>query len=53
MFYFVFHTHVLCTYVTPIGDEWESRGSIRAKTFWSSSHQLTIYAIAYEGLWVR
>ena len=25
-----------------VGDEWESGGSIQAKTFQSSSHQLTI-----------
>ena len=51
MFYFLFfHTHALCTFVTLAGDEWESGGSIRAKTFRSSSHQLTICAIAYDGL---
>ena len=32
-----------------VGDEWESGGSIRAKTFRSSSYQLTIRAIAYCG----
>ena len=36
-----------------VGDEWESEGSIRSKTFQSSSHQLTIRAIAYDGLWVH
>ena len=28
-------------------------GSIRAQVFQNSSHQLTMCAIAYDGLWVR
>ena len=33
-----------------VGEEWESGGYIRAKTFQTSSHQLTIRVIAYDGL---
>ena len=33
-----------------VSDEWEGRVSIWAKIFWSSSHQLTICAITYNGL---
>ena len=48
--------HILTWFFCPfvmVGNEWESGGSIQTKTFWSSSYQHTIHAIAYNGLWVN
>ena len=47
------HTHTSTWFFCPfamVGDEWEGEGSIQAKIFRSSSHELTICAIAYDGL---